>query len=325
MANPMFSIIVPVYNTEKYINQCLDSILNQKYKNFELILVDDGSTDGSSKICDEYAVHNDNVHTFHKENGGLSDARNFGIIHSRGEYLLFIDSDDFIAKNSLKSIEKYVSKTNMDVCFLKGYKYYEKNNIQELDEDFFLLQANGKEYIQKYVSQLKKLPASACTKLINRKFALNNNLFFVKGMYSEDVEWFVRLMKCVENFGALNTPYYYYRQNRQGSITNSVTEKNINSMVDIFEIHAKKNENKVEDSYVNNYLAYEYIIMLAEYMNLPKNNQKKVKKNVYDYKWILKYNNNQKVKLAYIVDCLIGIRLTAYLLSLVLNYKCRKV
>ena len=96
---PLISIIIPVYNVEKYINCCIDSIVNQTYRNIEVIIVDDGSTDDSLKICNLYSQQDKRVKTFHKENSGLSDARNFGFKQSTGEYILFIDSDDFWIDN----------------------------------------------------------------------------------------------------------------------------------------------------------------------------------------------------------------------------------
>lgn len=325
MASVMFSIIVPVYNTERYLKQCVESILAQEYKNFELILIDDGSIDNSAVMCDEYAKSNENVIVIHKENGGAADARNIGLLRSSGNYVLFVDSDDFIEKGSLESIAKFVYGRKLDIVFLKGYKYFDENNIQELDENIDVSTINDKFQLQEYISKLKKLPGSACTKLVSREFALKNDLFFVKGMYAEDIEWFIKMIKKVESFDALNTSYYYYRQNRNGSVTNKVTAKHINSMIDILETYAAKNIDNIEDKYINNYLAYEYIIALALYMKLSKDNKCEVKRDIYEYKWLLKYNNNKKVKLAYIANSLLGIRATAYLLKMVLNYKEKKV
>lgn len=96
-----FSIIIPVYNVEKYLNECVDSVLNQKNVDYEIILVDDGSTDNSGQICDEYLKKHSNVSVIHKVNGGLSDARNAGLESAEGDYILFVDSDDKIEENSL--------------------------------------------------------------------------------------------------------------------------------------------------------------------------------------------------------------------------------
>lgn len=104
-AAPMISIIVPVYNTEKYLRRCIDSVLAQTYKDFELLLIDDGSTDTSGAICDEYAEKDGRIRVFHKENGGVSSARNLGLDNAKGEWITFVDSDDYIEENFLKSFE----------------------------------------------------------------------------------------------------------------------------------------------------------------------------------------------------------------------------
>ena len=110
--NPEISIIVPVYNVEKYLKRCIDSILNQSFTDFELILVDDGSTDNSGEIIDEYAIKDERIKVIHKENGGLSSARNVGIEYSKGNYIAFVDSDDYINKNMYKILYKNAIKYN---------------------------------------------------------------------------------------------------------------------------------------------------------------------------------------------------------------------
>lgn len=125
------SIIVPVYNVEKYLNRCLDSILNQTFTDFELILVDDGSTDNSGIICDEYKTKDNRIKVIHKENGGLSSARNAGLDIARGRYIGFVDSDDFISKDMYQILynEAEKNKADMIMCeFKKVDKNYEAIN-----------------------------------------------------------------------------------------------------------------------------------------------------------------------------------------------------
>ena len=129
----MISIIVPVYNTETYLRRCIDSILAQTFTDFELLLIDDGSTDGSGAICDEYAQKDSRVRVFHKENTGVSATRNLGIEKSKGEYLIFIDSDDYwIDNNSLEQL--YVTATNNDLDIVRG----EYKAVDENGEDLFV-------------------------------------------------------------------------------------------------------------------------------------------------------------------------------------------
>ena len=124
MSSIKFSIIIPVYNVEKYLNECVDSVLNQTYKYMEIILVDDGSTDSSPQICDSYAEKDNRIRAIHKENGGLSSARNAGIKNMTGDYVLFLDSDDFWDNNkALEHLSYIISEQKPDVvCY--GYKEF---------------------------------------------------------------------------------------------------------------------------------------------------------------------------------------------------------
>ena len=115
--NPKISVIVPVYNTEKYLKRCIDSILAQSYSDFELLLIDDGSTDASPAICDEYATNDSRVRVFHKPNGGVSSARNLGLDNARGEWIAFVDSDDWIESEMLYLFISKAEKTDSDIVF----------------------------------------------------------------------------------------------------------------------------------------------------------------------------------------------------------------
>ena len=133
----MISIIVPVYNVEKYLNRCVDSIINQTYKNLEIILVDDGSTDNSGKICDEYQKKDSRIKVIHKTNGGMSSARNAGLDIATGNYIAFVDSDDYIALNMMATMRGYVVDNNVDMAVC-GFTRLTENKI---------LSERGKEVI----------------------------------------------------------------------------------------------------------------------------------------------------------------------------------
>lgn len=122
--NIVLSVIVPVYNVEVYLNQCIDSLINQTFKGFEIVLVDDGSTDNSGSICDEFAEKYDNIFAFHKQNGGLSSARNYGIERANGEYLAFIDSDDFVEHNMFEHLVGNALKYNADISMCNFFSYF---------------------------------------------------------------------------------------------------------------------------------------------------------------------------------------------------------
>ena len=126
---PKISVIVPVYNTEKYLNRCIDSILAQTFTDFELLLIDDGSTDCSGKICDEYAAKDSRVRVFHKENGGVSSARNMGLDNAQGEWITFVDSDDWVHEDFLKKRLALALNDNADIAYCDVEYVYRTHNV----------------------------------------------------------------------------------------------------------------------------------------------------------------------------------------------------
>ena len=135
--NELISVIVPIYNVEKYLERCLDSIIKQTYKNLDIILVDDGSIDNSTKICDEYVKKDSRIKVIHKENGGLSDARNVGIDNSDGKYICFIDSDDYIELDMIENLYDGIVKNNANICCCGKLLEYEKNKLPINDPIIF--------------------------------------------------------------------------------------------------------------------------------------------------------------------------------------------
>lgn len=133
MDNIKFSIIVPVYNVERYLSRCIESLINQTYSNIEILLIDDGSSDQSPEICDEYSKKYGNIVVYHKKNGGLSDARNYGLERASGEYILFVDSDDYINKDSCQSFYSYL-------------KEHDKHRIDIVSGNIVRLEESKKKY-----------------------------------------------------------------------------------------------------------------------------------------------------------------------------------
>lgn len=172
---PKISVIVPVYNTEKYIEKCLQSIINQTIQDFEIIVVDDGSTDNSANIIKEIIENNKNIQIkyYKKENGGLSDARNYGVKFATGKYISFIDSDDYIEKNLFESLEKYIND-NIDLIKFKMQTVDEKGNLIEKIEGPVFEKCEGEEAFNKLSSKEKFLEV-ACIYLYNREFWNKND------------------------------------------------------------------------------------------------------------------------------------------------------
>ena len=318
--NPLISIIIPVYNVEKYLNECIESILNQEFKDYEIILVDDGSKDSSGKICDEYSKKYSFISVIHKSNGGLSDARNFGIKVAKGEYILFVDSDDYIGKNSLNKIISELNNhsTPIDVMFLEAFKFYSNGVIKSLGDGYVssMINHQSKEVIMQHLSGLPKFPGSACTKLVSNKLIQENNLYFEKGLLSEDIDWTIKLLVSAKKFAYSDVAYYYYRQNRKGSISNSISDKGVESLLYIIKKWASKDLNKENQEEINAFLAYEYMIALYIYNYSNYNNKMKYIRELKKYIWILDYGKTKKIKLVKFLSKIFSINTVSILLKL---------
>ena len=212
---PKLSIIVPVYKVEQYIHKCVDSILNQTFTDFELILVDDGSPDNCGKICDEYAQKDKRVRVIHKENGGLSDARNAGLEEAVGEYVSFIDSDDWVDLDLYSDVLAYACTNQLDVvCFdvyeVKGEKIKVQNRYDE-NKVF-----SGEDALYKILTD--EIDNSACSKVYKRD--LWNEVKFPVGKCFEDVATTYKVFHKAIKVGYYKRAYYYYVK-REGSIVAS--------------------------------------------------------------------------------------------------------
>ena len=212
---PKLSIIVPVYKVEQYIHKCVDSILNQTFTDFELILVDDGSPDNCGKICDEYSQNDKRVRVIHKENGGLSDARNAGIDVASGQVIGFVDSDDWIERCMYEEMLSYMKENNLDIVCAdtNQVKYgkakfkprYSKNKIWVKDEAICEI-LNG------------TLDNAAWNKIYKR--SVIGNVRYPKGRIYEDVATTYKFISNSEKVGYISKPYYNYLK-RKGSIVAS--------------------------------------------------------------------------------------------------------
>lgn len=216
---------MPIYNVERYLEQCIESVLAQDYQNYELILVDDGSPDNSLDICTKYAKQYSNIVFIHKINGGLSDARNAGIKLARGEYLMFLDSDDYWEGTTILSdLQKIITENNPDVIFnYMSSVYPDKVLNNYLNRDKLL--GSFKEDFQGLYQDGIYL-GFVWTKIIKREILLKNHLFFIKGRSFEDVTWSFFLTKYISSYAIYKNCFYMYRRKRKGSISSVVTAKN---------------------------------------------------------------------------------------------------
>lgn len=226
MKSNIVSIVVPIYNVSVYLRKCLDSVYSQIEENWEVILVDDGSTDESGIICEEYRQKYSQTLVIHKENGGLSDARNAGIEIAKGEYIYFLDSDDWLSPNAIHTLLDFAIKNNCEI--VQGGFYYAYNDYLlydnrriDIDQTPFVL---NREEVMVELIKNEYVKNFAWGKLY--KTSIVKKYLFQKGKYFEDSYWQHHIVNEANNYGVIPTPLYYYRQ-RESSISGLFSIKSL--------------------------------------------------------------------------------------------------
>jgi len=261
-----FSIIIPVYNIEYYVRRCVNSVLAQDFRDYELILVDDGSTDGSAEACDGYAAGDSRVIVLRKENGGLSSARNDGLDAASGRYILFIDGDDFIEAGSLARIANALLADNFpDVMFLSAVMYYNDGRTEPYGhsfsrEDFYGKPGAGAAL---YLSSTAQFHVSACVKAVRRDFLEAHKIRFTEGIVGEDVDYSINVYLNAGAYSALDSPYYCYRQNREGSIMSpEFADKRRADLIQIVEVWKSRAKYDIKNrKLILRFLYHQYYIL----------------------------------------------------------------
>jgi len=321
--NVLISVIIPVYKVEDYLYQCVDSVLNQSFTDVEVILVNDGSPDGCPVICDKYALNDTRVRVIHKENGGLSDARNVGLKNAKGKYVVFLDSDDYWYDDDFlyRIFEK--TKSNVDIIFFKrSYLIDGKVSLSKVvDIQFENLQ---RDELVNYLFNSNYFECNASLKVIKKEVLIRNDLFFKKGILSEDVEWFLRVILYIDSAANVKYPHYIYRYNRPGSITNTVGVKNVVNLLDTIGERKKGIDNEeykqIAQTY-KSYLGFQLSIVIAHYFSLSVEDKKSVKSRIIEFLPLLKnrgYRNNGIIDL---LVTILGLNMTSRLLNLYLTQR----
>lgn len=244
----LLSIVIPVYNVERFLVKCVNSVLEQKEINFEIILVNDGSTDNCKGICEEYARNDDRITLLNKVNGGLSDARNFGLNHVKGKYVWFIDSDDYINLDSFRIIENILEMAPIDILLFNYQEVYNKKNIPILkfkeESEIF-----GRDSI---ISKYKGIGIQAWTQIYLVSFLKDNNLSFLKKSLYEDVLFNTKVYALNPRIKVINSVLYNYLQ-REGSIMNRIKSiKNLESLINIFNLYSS---DEIQKAFPKNFIA----------------------------------------------------------------------
>lgn len=263
---PKVSVIVPVYNVEKYIVKCLESLLNQTLEDIEIIVVNDGSPDNSQEIIDKYVLeYKDKIKSYIKPNGGLSDARNYGIEKATGEYIGFVDGDDFVDIRMFETMynEAHKKKSDIVVCNL-NYVY---------DYDIIPTSSNVLEETTNIKDVMLNIYPTAWNKIYKRTFINKHKLRFKKNVWYEDVEFIYRVLPYVNKISCVKNCFYQYVQ-REGAITKTYDKRlynyidNWNGIVDYYKEHDLYDEFYPELEY--SYVRYIYGTFIKQAMNYPE-------------------------------------------------------
>lgn len=302
MSNELVSVILPIYNVELYLKKCIEAVIRQSYKNLEIILVDDGSTDRSPYICDEYAKMDSRIKVIHKENGGLSDARNVGIQASSGVYIAFVDSDDLIARSFIEELYECCKKSNSMIAVCAYTKFLDEEEISVFNNHNNVQIISGRELIKQiYLGQAGKFGFVAWNKLYRRD--LFDSIQYPFGRIYEDTFTTYKLFLNANQIALLNKSLYFYRMRPESIMSARVSLKKIKDGVDADASVVKyfqENQDYEILPYVSSYFCKQAV--LTYYKLIPKVNHnekseaKKYLKTVYRKTWNYCKKSSMKFK-----------------------------
>lgn len=310
-----FSIIVPVYNVEEYLRDCIDSVLSQTYTDYELILVDDGSTDQSGDICDEYHSCDKRVRVIHKENGGQSSARNLGVDLAHGEFIAFLDSDDMFSDNCFLQEVYDAIDDSTEVVVYRYSKLFENGEIEEVRANLSNINCNNKSVLLSELVQRDAFFCSCWSKCV-RTSVLKNGIRFDVNSSCEDMDWYYSVVSKANSFKTIDKPYVLYRQ-RANSVTSTFKKQNFEDFISVisrwYAIFLGI-ENETEKHVMLSSLAKLYCNLLISYSRHTRE-LKEYRKEIFAMKELLVYDLNPRTKAMRRVSRLIGLRAMCILLK----------
>ncbi len=285
----LISVIIPVYNVEEYLKECVDSVLSQTYENYEIILINDGSTDSSGKICDEYAEKNDKISVVHKENGGLSDARNKGLSLANGKYVYFLDSDDYIIPEAFAELVLIIEKENSDFVFFDAKSFEDGNKSFNIEQRYIRKKeygaAKGEEVLMNLLDN-KEYHSAVPLCFIKKAFLEKARLRFITGIFYEDTVFTYELF-MLSNMVSYCSKALYHRRYRKASImTSPKSQKYFDSICRVYEevLKFSKRENKFHLAVAKKYIARCAFNVFNNYEKLNREEEKNCKKKSVEIK-----------------------------------------
>ncbi len=321
-----FSVIIPVYNTIQELERCVNSVIRQTYPHWECILVDDGSTDGSSVLCDKLCQSDRRLRVIHKPNGGSSDARNMGVRSAVGEYVLFLDSDDMWSdENALEGLFSVIQNSpNADeICF--GVSIYEENGQLAKTRQVSMPDCFEKQSVLRHLIYRNEYFGACYARALRRDFFESANLYFTKGLLSgEDIEWVGRVMVSSQNVAVYPSAFYKRIRGRAGAITSSIGRKNILDLIRGLEMGLEQVESSQDSEEMKQlyreYWAYQYAMILALLPKLSNEpDYEAIIEQVKQYRYLLKLDHYKKVKMVHWATSLLGFRGGIWLLDKYIN------
>lgn len=241
----LLSIIIPVYNVEAYLRECVDSVINQTYKNLEIILVDDGSTDSSGDICDEYIEKDERITVIHQKNSGLSQARNKGLAESGGDYIYFLDSDDYIGANALEKLLSIAEKDNSDIVFFDAVSFADTNDF-EVKQNYIRKESyktGSGSSVFSAMTENGEYHSAVPLLFFRKSFLTESKISFIPGILYEDMAFTYQIF-CAASVVSQCKDALYHRRYRKNSITLSrKNKKNFTSSVAVYRSNAEFTEN----------------------------------------------------------------------------------
>ena len=314
----MISVIIPVYNVEAYLKECVDSVLAQTYLDYEIILVDDGATDRSGQICDDYAQMDQRVRVIHQKNGGLSAARNTGMKAALGEYILFLDSDDYLLVNSLQDLHAHAVENQADVVFFDGFVFYDGCEPNDADIRYSRKKRykteNGRSILYKQLKH-EEYRTAVPLMLFRRQYLSDHKLTFMEGILHED-ELFTYLVYNADGMVAHCHEELYARRMRPGSImTASKMIRRYDSFLKIYyELEKLYDQGKSSGAAADFYMIRTAKSLWGMYQKLDEVGKEKAKDNYQKFRRsVLKHKGYGDWKLK--IKCSDGIRNIFYRLQ----------
>lgn len=316
------SFVIPVYNAQKYLRECLDSVVVQLAGN-ELILVNDGSTDSSGRICDEYAAKHAAIKVLHTDNNGPSHARNLGVDNAHGDYIVFVDSDDYINSDFVHNFEH--AGLSADVIFYPVKKLLITGQLIPMGDGICIENTRNLKpsEVLSHISNCPKFPASPCGKLVRLDFLKKHRIHFAFNRICEDYDWTYQLLEYAQTYDFFPGGLYTYRQAPQSrsAIGNS---KSVEDPLAILTSWEKRNVPNSFRRMLDRFLAYEYAMILPFYGALPKKEKDIYRHEMHRCAYLLRFGRSRKLKCIRLASTVLGIDLTAQILYLYINRRNKR-